>query len=152
MGLKWFRASLSMEEKPTKIPELTGLYRRVSYSDLAIQKNAQVLTAPPSMTSDSTASDDNETMQYDRSKADLSQSSSSSIIDSKEIIVKDNDKKPQMNNHAVENMEPSTSTKDPNIKEQPIATPSEESNKITKDQNDMSDTKNIICSDNELVI
>lgn len=150
MGLKWFRASLSLEEGATKIPEMAGLYRRrVSYPELTIQKNAQILTSPLSITNDSTANDDNETMQCDRSKTDLTSQLSSSIIDSEEITIKDNDKKPQINNHAVENAEPCTSNKDSNIKEH--SPRSEESNKITKDQN-MSDTKNIICSDNELVI
>lgn len=149
MGVKWFRASLSMEEESTKVPEMTGLYRRVSDYELSTQKSAQISVTLLSTTSDSIANDDNETMQYDHPKADLSQSSSSSIIDSEEITVEINDKKPQINN-VDENVEPSTSTKDLNIKEQ--STHSEESNKITKDQNDMSDTKNIICSDNELVI
>ncbi|TGZ56201.1 uncharacterized protein LOC112454342 [Temnothorax curvispinosus] len=150
MGLKWFRASLSMEEEAAKVPEMTGFYRRVSYFESAIPKNAEVSGAPSSIISDSTASDDNETVQYDRSKADLTSQLSSSITDSDEITVKDNDKKLQINNHAVENAEPSTSIKDPNVKEQ--STCGDESNKITEDRYDMSNTKSPISSDNELVI
>jgi len=139
-----------MEKEAAKIPEMTGLYRRVSFSEMAIQKNAEVSAAPSSITSDSTTSDDNETVQCDRSKVNLTNQSSpsSSIIDSEEMTVKDNDKA-KINNYIVENAEPSTS-KDANTKEQ--LTRGEESNKITKDQNDMSYTKSPICSDNELVI
>lgn len=150
--LKRFRARLSMEKEAAKIPEMTGLYRRVSFSEMAIQKNAEVSAAPSSITSDSTTSDDNETVQCDHSKVNItsqsSSASSSSIIDSEEMMVKDNDKA-QINNYIFENVKPSTS-KDANTKEQ--LTRGEESNKITKDQNDMSFTKSPICSDNELVI
>jgi len=146
MGLKWFRARLSLEEEASKVPAMTGLYRRISYFESTIQKNVKISAAPPSVANDST-SDDNETVEYDRSKADLTSQTSSSIIESEEITVKD-DKKPQTNNHIVENVEPSI--KDSNAKEQ--SERGKESNKITKDQNDMSDTKNPIYSDNELVI
>jgi len=134
-----------LEEEASKVPAMTGLYRRISYFESTIQKNVKISTAPPSVANDSTTSD--ETVEYDRSKADLTSQTSSSIIESEEITVKD-DKKPQTNNHIVENVEPSI--KDSNVKEQ--SGRGKESNKITKDQNDMSDTKNPICSDNELVI
>lgn len=154
LGLKWFRARLSMEKEASKIPAMTGLYRKVSYSESTIQKYAEVSTAPPSVASDSTASDNNETVEYDSkfkssSKADLTSQSSSSITDLEETPVKNNNKKPQINNYAIENVEPSTSTKDLNIKEQ--STRDEESHKIIKNQSE-SDTKSPICSDNELVI
>ncbi|XP_018313392.1 uncharacterized protein [Mycetomoellerius zeteki] len=150
MGLKWFRASLSMEKEASKVPAMTGLYRRISYFEPAIKKNVEVsLSTPPLIASDSTLSGDNETVKNDRSRADLTNQTSSSIIDSEEITVKDIDNKPQINNHSVENAESSTSTKDPNVKEESAR--SEELNKITKDQN-MSDTKSPIYSDNELVI
>ncbi|XP_018359567.1 PREDICTED: uncharacterized protein LOC108758867 [Trachymyrmex cornetzi] len=150
MGLKWFRASLSMEKEASKVPAMTGLYRRISFEP-AIQKNVEVSlsTAPHLIINDSTSSGDNETAKNDRSRADLTNQTSSSIIDSKEITVKDIDNKPQINNHLVENAESSTSIKDPNVKEESAR--GEELNKITKDQN-MSDTKNPIYSDNELVI
>lgn len=148
MGLKWFRARLSLEKEATKVPEMTGLYRRILYSELAIQKNAEVSTA--SFSNDSTASNDNETVQYDHSKADLTSQLSSSITNSEEIMVKDNEEEPQINSYAIENAEPPAFIKDPNVKEQ--STCDEESNKITKDQNDMSGIKSPIYSDNELVI
>lgn len=148
LGLKRFRACLSIKKEASKIPEMTGLYRRVSYSESTTQKNVEVSAAPPSVASDSTASDNNETVEYDCSKADLTSQSSSSIIDSEETPVKDNNKKSQISNYAFEKTEPSTS-KDLNIKEQ--SPRSKESNKIIKDQSE-SDTKSPICSDNELVI
>lgn len=150
MGLKWFRARLSMEKEATKVPEMTGMYRRILYSEhieSAIEKEEVSTTH---FSNNSMASDDNETIQYDHSKADLTSQLSSSITDSEEIMIKDNEKEPQINNYAVENAEPSAFIKDLNVKEQ--STCDEESNKITKDQNDMSGTKSPICSDNELVI
>ncbi|XP_018342227.1 PREDICTED: uncharacterized protein LOC108748501 [Trachymyrmex septentrionalis] len=150
MGLKWFRASLSMEKEASKVPAMTGLYRRISFEP-AIQKNVEVslTTAPLLIVSDSTSSGDNETVKNDRSRADLTNQTSSSIIDSEKITVKDIDNKSQINNHSVENTESSTFTKDSNVKEESAR--GEELHKITKDQN-MSDTKSPIYSDNELVI
>ncbi|XP_011057397.1 PREDICTED: uncharacterized protein LOC105147823 [Acromyrmex echinatior] len=150
MGLKWFRASLSMEKEASKIPAMTGLYRRISFEP-AIQKNMEVSlsTAPILIVSDSTSSGDNEIVKNNRSRADLTNQTSSSIIDSEEITIKDIDNKPQINNYSVENIESSTFTKDPNVKEESAC--SEKLNKITKDQN-TSDTKSLINSDNELVI
>ncbi|XP_011164186.1 uncharacterized protein LOC105199001 [Solenopsis invicta] len=149
MGLKWFRARLSMEEEASKVQPMTGLYRRFSdYSESTNWKNAEVSVAkPPSVASYSMASDDNETMEYNRSKADLVSQTSSSIIDLEEITVKDDVKKLQISNYTVNNEEPSTSIKDPNIEQQ--STHGKKSNKTTKDQND---AKSPICSDNELVI
>ncbi|XP_011630887.1 uncharacterized protein LOC105422980 [Pogonomyrmex barbatus] len=150
MGLKWFRARLSMKKEASKIPAMSGLYRRISYFESATRKNIEISTMSPSIASDSATTDNNETAQYDRSKADFTNQSSSSIIDLEKTMVKDNDKKSQINNHAIENIESSTSTEDLNIKEQ--STYSEKSNKITKDQNNISDIKSPICADNELVI
>ncbi|XP_012523960.1 uncharacterized protein LOC105829546 [Monomorium pharaonis] len=145
MGLKWFRARLSIEKEQSKIPEMTGQYRRFSYSESTNKKNVEVLIATPSSVA-SDSSDDNETIEYDRSKTDLASQTSSSIIDSEEMMIKENVKKPQIINYMIENAEPSTSIKDPNVKEQSIH--GEISNKTTKDQND---TKSPIL-DNELVI
>ncbi|XP_011867444.1 PREDICTED: uncharacterized protein LOC105561765 [Vollenhovia emeryi] len=149
MGLKWFRARLSIEKAAAKVPEMAGLYRRISFSESSIQRTAEVSVSPVSFASYSTASDDNETVPYDRSKEELTSQSSLSINDSEEITIKNNDKKLKINNHAVENAEPSTSNKDLNIKEP--STCNNESNKITKNQNDVLDTSPI-CADNELVI
>ncbi|KAM0725019.1 hypothetical protein ACS0PU_009403 [Formica fusca] len=140
MGLKWFRARLSMEKEASKVPVMTGLYRRVSHFEsnvLAMRKNE---ISSLSIASESTAIANNEGAQYDRSKADLaSQLSSSSIIDSEEIW---------HDNYVIVHTEPSTS-KDSNLKEESLSR-NEESNKMNREQNDNSDTKN--PSDNELVI
>lgn len=140
MGLKWFRARLSMEKEASKVPVMTGLYRRVSHIEsnvLAMRKNE---ISSLSIASESTAIANNEGAQYDRSKADLaSQLSSSSIIDSEEIW---------HDNYVIVHTEPSTS-KDSNLKEKSLSR-NEESNKMNREQNDNSDTKN--PSDNELVI
>jgi len=150
MGLKWFRASLSMEKEASKVPAMMGLYRKISFEP-AIQKNVEVSlsTVPLLIVSDLTSSGDNETMKNDRSRADLTNQTSSSSIDSEEITIKDIDNKSQINNHSVENTESSIFTKDPNVKEESAR--GEKLNKITKDQN-MSDIKSPINSDNELVI
>lgn len=140
MGLKWFRARLSMEKEASKVPVMTGLYRRVSHFEsnvLAMRKNE---ISSLSIASESTAIANNEGAQYDRSKADLaSQLSSSSIIDSEEIW---------HDNYVIVHTEPSTS-KDSNLNEESLSR-NEESNKMNREQNDNSDTKN--PSDNELVI
>jgi len=150
MGLKWFRASLSMEKEASKVPAMMGLYRKISFEP-AIQKNVEVSlsTVPLLIVSDLTSSGDNETVKNDRSRADLTNQTSSSSIDSEEITIKDIDNKSQINNHSVENTESSIFTKDPNVKEESAR--GEKLNKITKDQN-MSDIKSPINSDNELVI
>lgn len=145
MGLNWFRASLSMEEEASKVDTMTGMYRKISFFE---PKDVEISAAPPSVASDSISSE--ETAEYDRSKADLT-SQTSSTIDLEEMTVKDTDKKSKINNHAVENTEPPTSNKDPNVNEQ-SGERDEESNKITKDQNDTPVTESPICSDNELVI
>ncbi|XP_012062191.1 PREDICTED: uncharacterized protein LOC105625470 [Atta cephalotes] len=150
MGLKWFRASLSMEKEASKVPAMMGLYRRISFEP-TIQKNVEISlsTVPLLIVSDLTSSGDNETVKNDRSRADLTNQTSSSSIDSEEITIKDIDNKSQINNHSVENTESSIFTKDPNVKEESAR--GEKLNKITKDQN-MSDIKSPINSDNELVI
>ncbi|XP_018045122.1 PREDICTED: uncharacterized protein LOC108685024 [Atta colombica] len=150
MGLKWFRASLSMEKEASKVPAMMGLYRRISFEP-TIQKNVEISlsTVPLLIVSDLTSSGDNETVKNDRSRADLTNQTSSSSIDSEEITIKEIDNKSQINNHSVENTESSIFTKDPNVKEESAR--GEKLNKITKDQN-MSDIKSPINSDNELVI
>jgi len=142
MGLKWFRASLSMEKEASKVPAMMGLYRKISFEP-AIQKNVEVSlsTVPLLIVSDLTSSGDNETVKNDRSRADLTNQTSSSSIDSEEITIKDIDNKSQINNHSVENTESSIFTKDPNVKEESAR--GEKLNKITKDQN-MSDIKSPI--------
>lgn len=139
MGLKWFRARLSMEKEASKVPVMTGLYRRVSHfeTNVSMRKNE---VSSPSIASESTTIANNERAQYDRPKADLaSQSSSSSINDSEEIW---------HDNYVIVHTEPSTS-KDLNLKEESLSR-NEESNKMNREQNDSSNMKN--PSDNELVI
>ncbi|CAL1683805.1 unnamed protein product [Lasius platythorax] len=140
MGLKWFRARLSIKKEASKVPAMTGLYRRVSHSESNVAAMPKNEDTSPSISSDTTAIANNEGAQYDRSKADFAnQLSSSSIIDSEEH-----------GDYAIINTEPSTS-KDSNLKEQSLSR-DEESNKINTEQSDSSDTKSRICSDNELVI
>ncbi|KAL0106795.1 hypothetical protein PUN28_015383 [Cardiocondyla obscurior] len=155
MGLKWFRARLSMEKEAAKVPELTGLYRRMSdfestpkFGKIMKYSTNSDITFP--IVNDSMINDNNRTVERDLSEADCTSQSSSSIINSEESMTKDSDKKIQINNHEIENVEPSTSTKNSTIKEQLIS--GEELKKITNDQNYISDTKNPVSSDNELVI
>jgi len=136
MGLKWFRARLSMKKEASKVPKLTGLYRRVScFESDILMKEENKTFATPSTINDSAISTNNEKTQYNYLKADLtSQSSSLPIINLKEH-----------NNYT--NAE--SSTKNTNIKEKSLIS-NEQLNKINKNQSDISD-KNI-CSDNEIVI
>ncbi|KAL6435971.1 hypothetical protein ACFW04_005657 [Cataglyphis niger] len=140
MGLKWFRARLSMEKEASKVPVMTGLYRRVSHFETNVSMMRKSEVSSPSMASESTTIVNNERAQYDRPKADLaSQLSSSSINDSEEIW---------HDNYVIVHTEPSTS-KDLNLKEESLSR-NKESNKMNREQHDSSNKKK--PSDNELVI
>ncbi|XP_029169981.1 uncharacterized protein LOC114939723 [Nylanderia fulva] len=111
MGLKWFRARLSIKKEASKVPAMTGLYRRVSprfESNTTMPKNEDILNSPDILNTPTVSSD----------------------------------------NYAIVNTEPSTSTKNSNLKEQSLSQ-YEELNNINTEQNDSSDKSR---SDNELVI
>nr|XP_012232620.1 PREDICTED: uncharacterized protein LOC105678126 [Linepithema humile] len=140
MGFKWFRARLKITKKASKIPVMTGLYRRVSYveSFTSTTRKNEISNEQVFEHNVPAASINNESMQHD-SKADLtSQLSSSSSIDSKE------------SNHTVENAK--SSAKDSTINGESSTHDKKELNKINKDESNVSDTKNRVSSDNELVI
>lgn len=143
MGLKWFRARLSIKKEKAKIPAMMGLYRRVSHSELnvaAMSKNEDISNPPPTISSDSTAIANNGA-QYDRT-ADF-------IIDEDENYHRRQLLIPKKHgNQAIVNAEPSTSIKDLNLKEQSLSQ-DEESNNMNTEQNDNSDKSRL---DNELVI
>lgn len=140
MGFKWFRARLKIKKEVSKIPAMTGLYyRRESCAELfttTTRKN-EISDKQVFEHNISAASINNESVQYDHSKADLKcQLSLSSSIHSKK------------SNDTVENV---SSIKDPNVKRE-SSTHDMELNKTNKDENDVSNTKKHISSDNELVI
>jgi len=135
MGLKWFRARLSMKKEASKVPTLTGLYRRVSCfeSDISTKEENKTFAAPSTI-NDSTISTNNEKTQHNHLKTDLtSQSSSLPITNLKED-----------SNYT--NAE--SSTENTNIKEKSLIS-NEQLNKTNKNQSDM---KSNIYSDNEIVI
>lgn len=140
MGLKSFRARLSMNNKKSKVPELTGLYRRVSYSESdvsTIQKNAPLFRRNILAKE---IHNNNETSQNDSSKSDVTDKLSSSTINEME----------ERANQTVENAK--LSIDDSNALEQSL-TDDKELNKINENQDDhASDTKNRISSDNEMLI
>ncbi|GAB1865200.1 hypothetical protein CAJAP_06279 [Camponotus japonicus] len=134
MGLKWFRAHLSLKKlkkEASRVPGMRGLYRRTSHFESNVKNEvlAKNEVSSASITSDSTAIANKEEAQHNRSKADLaSQLSSSSSIDSQEH-----------DNHENVNTNPSTS-KDSDLKEQSLPQ-DEESNKKNKEQSDSSDNE-----------
>lgn len=137
MGLKWFRARMSMKKEASKVPAMTGLYRRVSYFEpdvSTIQRN-NVSAAPASMNNDSTSMK-NEESQCDHSKSGpTSESSSLPIINTKEY-----------DNRAIGNADLSMPAKD--VMKERSLTPAEQLNKTN--QNNIPVTK--AGSDNEIVI
>lgn len=139
MGLKSFRARLWMNKR-SKVPELTGLYRRVSYSESDVstmqKKNATLFRRDVS-TKDIHS---NETSQNDSSKSDVTDKLSSSTINEME----------ERANQTVESAR--RSINDSNTLEQ-LLTDDKELNKINENQDDhASDTKNRISPDNEMLI
>lgn len=139
MGLKWFRAHLSLKKlkkEASKVPGMIGLYRKTSHIESNEVSAKNEISSSP-IISDSIVIVNNEETQRDRSKADLASqlSSSSSVIDSQEY-----------DNHENVNTEPSTS-KDSDLKES--LSQDEELNKLNKERSDNLDIKS--QSDNELI-
>lgn len=142
MGLKWFRARLSINKKGTcKVPTMTGIYRKVSYSEpniLAMRKNEYTLPAvSSSIANNLTRANDKE--QDDRAK-DLTSKSPS-------LLNTDLD----CDNHVIQNEEPTTSIKNSNTVEQ-FSVRKEEINKINKDQSHISNIRGHTSQETELVI
>lgn len=146
MGLKWFRARLSInKEETSKFPTMTGLYKRVSYFEYNTSTVPQSplytsSATSPTISNDSTVSANDEEARYDRAKADLAGPLSSSITDTEE-----------RDNRAAQNEELSTFTKDSSITKRSLMR-EEESNKLNKEQSHTSDMKSHICQENEIVI
>lgn len=140
MGLKWFRARLSMNKKEYKVPVMTGIYRRVSYAEsnaLATRKNEHMSpTVISSIANDSNANDKEQ--QYDRAKEDLVSQSPSSNVDNKS------------GSNVIQNKEPTASMRDSNAEESLMS--GEETNKSNEEQSHVSNTKDRVCEETELVI
>lgn len=112
MGLKWFRAHLSLaklKKEASKVPGMMGLYRRTSHFESNVKNEvlAKNEVSSPSIISDSTAFANKEEAQHKHSKADLATQLSSSIDSQKH------------DNHKNVNTDPSTS-KDSDLKEQAL--------------------------------
>lgn len=144
MGLKRFRACLSInKEKAYKVPMMTGIYRKMSYAEsniLSTRRNEYAHSAvPSSFASDSKSANDKE-QQHDRAKDRTSQLLSSSDTDSERTNI-------------VSNEEPTASIKDLNAEKQlPIRGRERKISRISKDQSYVSNTKDRICQETELVI
>lgn len=143
MGLKWFRARLSLNKKGAyKVPTMTGMYRRISYSEsntLATRKNEYTFSAvSSSIANDSTSVNDKE-QQYDRTKEDLASQLSSLNTDLKR------------DNYVIQNEGYTASMNDLNAAEQSSICGGE-INKINEDQNYVTNTKDRFCQETELVI
>lgn len=138
MGLKWFRAHLSLKKlkkEASRVPGMIGLYRRTSHFESNVKNEvlAKNEDFSPSITSDSTAFANKEEAQHKRSKADLASQLSSSIDSQKH------------DNHKNVNTDPSTS-KDSDLKEQALR---QEKLNNNRERSDSLDVKS--RSDNKLI-
>ncbi|XP_025266937.1 protein starmaker-like [Camponotus floridanus] len=168
MGLKWFRAHLSLtklKKEASRVPGMIGLYRRTSHFESNVKNEvlAKNEVSSPSITSDSTAFANKEEAQHKRSKADLASQLSSSIdsqkhdnyknVNTDPSTSKDSDLKEQalpqdekLNNNRERsnslNVKSRSDNKliDSNLKEQYLSQ-DEESNKKNKEQSDSSDNE-----------
>ncbi|XP_025160486.1 uncharacterized protein LOC112589860 [Harpegnathos saltator] len=135
MGLKWFRARLSINKKGAyKISTMPGIYRRVSYSEsntLAMRKNEYSLsTVSSSIANDSTNANN---------KEDLTSQSQSLNTDL------EHDEYVAQNEELVASIKELKMVKQSSIYE-------EETNETNEDQNHVSNMKDSTCQETELVI
>lgn len=142
MGLKWFRARLSIKKKVYKDQDMIGFYRKISYfeSDIsAVPRNAN--SGSSSFLYDSAVNSNNEIAQYDRSKIGLtSQLTPLSHIDSVET------------DYTIQDIEASTSIESSNIAKELLIN-GEKSKKVNKnDNNSAIDTTDCSCQDDEIII